>query len=124
MFDKFNEFMRGRYGFDKLGIALIIAGAAVSVIGRLLWLPWLSRLCIVFYILFVLRFVSRKEYARSKENRIFIEFFDNVKEYFNRDRENFNYYTCPVCNTKFRTPKNQAQGYTTKRVCPKCRNEW
>ena len=124
VFGRFSEFMNGRYGFDKLGGALIIAGAALSVLGRLLWMVWLSRLSLVFYVLFILRFLSKKEYARSRENRIFIEFFNNIKDFMSRDRANYNYYTCPVCKTKFRVPKNGAQGYTAKRVCPKCRNEW
>lgn len=124
MYEKYRRFMEGRYGFDKLGGALIITGLAVSVLGRILWLVWLSRLSIVFYILFALRFLSRREYARSRENRIFIGFFDNIKDFFTRDRENYNYYTCPVCRTRFRVPKNSARGYSTRPMCPKCRNEF
>ena len=86
MYEKYRKFMDGRYGFDKLGGALIIAGLAVSVLGRMLWLVWLSRLSIVFYILFVIRFISRREYARSRENRIFINFWSNTKDFFTRDR--------------------------------------
>lgn len=124
MFGRFSEFMNGRYGFDKLGCALIIAGASMSLIGRLFWFIWLIRISLIFYILFLLRFLSKKEYARSRENRIFIGLFNNIKDFMNRDRANYDYYTCPVCKTKFRVPKNRAHGYTAKRVCPKCRNEW
>lgn len=124
MMGKYNEFMQGRYGFDKLGGALIIVSIIISVIGRLLWLRWTGPICAILDLIFLYRFLSRKEYARSRENRIFIEFFENVKEFFSRDRENYNYYTCPVCKTKFRVPKNRTQGYTAKRICPKCKNEW
>lgn len=124
MFEKFKNFMEGRYGFDKLGIALLIIGTVLSILGNIFWMVWLIRLSFVFYLLFILRFLSKKEYARSKENRFFINMSENIKEFFNRDRKNYNYYTCPVCKTKFRVPKNTSQGYTAKRICPKCRNEW
>lgn len=122
--NRFQEFMQGRYGYDKLGLFIIIASIVISMIGRLFFLPWVSPICFVLDIIFIYRFLSRKEYARSRENRIFLELFDRAKDFFSRDRQNYNYYTCPVCKTKFRTPKNRAQGYTSRRICPKCKNEW
>ncbi len=122
--NRFQEFMQGRYGYDKLGLFIIIASIVISMIGRLFFLPWVSPICLVLDIIFIYRFLSRKEYARSRENRIFLELFDRAREFLERDRRNYSYHTCPVCKTKFRIPKNRAQGYTSKRVCPKCKNEW
>ena len=125
MIEKYREFMQGRYGFDKLGMFLLIAAFVISMLSRLLWLPWLYFLTIALDIIFIYRFLSRKEYARRRENRIFMKWFDIVKDYFHRDRQNYNYYTCPVCKTRFSVSKSDSgANYSKKVICPKCRNEF
>ncbi|HIV86400.1 MAG TPA: FYDLN acid domain-containing protein [Candidatus Monoglobus merdigallinarum] len=120
--EKLREFMEGRYGFDKLGLALIVSSFALSLLSRLFRLFFLQYVCIVLDIIFIYRFLSRKEFARSRENRIFLELFDKAADFFSKDRANYRYCKCPVCKTRFSTPKNHAQGFRI--VCPKCGNEF
>lgn len=125
MIERYREFMHGRYGFDKFGLFLIIASCIISIISRLFWLPWLYYLTIVLDIIFIYRFLSRKDYARRRENRIFMEWFESVKAFFQRDRQNYNYYKCPVCKTRFSISKTEGSAnYSKKVICPKCRNEF
>ena len=122
--ESFRNFMQGRYGFDKLGLFIIIASIVLSMLSRLFWLPLLNWMAIILDIVFIYRFLSKKEFARQRENRIFLEKFEQAKEFIHRDRKNYNYYRCPVCKTKSVTPKNQTFGYTSKVICPKCKNEF
>lgn len=119
MIEKFMEFMQGRHGFDKLGLALIIAACAISFLSRLLWLPQLYILTIILDIAFIYRFLSKKDYARTRENAMFVKWFETVKTYLRRDNKNYTYCKCPVCKTQFSVPKNNGGA---KAVCPKCGN--
>lgn len=119
MFEKFRNFMQDRYGFDKLGFALIAAAFIISFLSRLLWIPELYLLTIILDIIFIYRFLSKKTYARSRENQKFNECFQKVKEFISRDRQNYRYCRCPVCKTNFAVPKNSGN---SKAVCPKCGN--
>ena len=122
--ESFRNFMQGRYGFDKLGLFIIIASIVLSMLSRLFWLPLLNWMAIILDIVFIYRFLSKKEFARQRENRIFLEKFEQAKELIHRDRKNYKYYRCPVCKTKFVTPKTHTFGYTSKVICPKCKNEF
>ena len=79
--ESFRNFMQGRYGFDKLGLFIIIASIVLSMLSRLFWLPLLNWMAIILDIVFIYRFLSKKEFARQRENRIFLEKFEQAKRY-------------------------------------------
>ena len=74
--ESFRNFMQERYGFDKLGLFIIIASIVLSMLSRLFWLPLLNWMAIILDIVFIYRFLSKKEFARQRENRIFLEKFE------------------------------------------------
>ena len=76
--ESFRNFMQGRYGFDKLGLFIIIASIVLSMLSRLFWLPLLNWMAIILDIVFIYRFLSKKEFARQRENRIFLEKFEHL----------------------------------------------
>lgn len=123
--EKLRSFMQGRHGFDKLGMFLIIASVVFSLLSRIFWFRPFYWVSIILDIIFIYRLLSTKTFARQRENRIFLEIYDNVKEFFQRDRVNNQYYKCPVCKTKFSVNRNDsANKYSTKIMCPKCKNEF
>ena len=80
LFDKcgnaLRRFMIGRYGSDKLNMALLIAGMAAGLIAAIS--PWLKAafLIISYGLMFwaLYRMLSRQTYKRYQENRKFLHF--------------------------------------------------
>lgn len=131
LFQRFSEFMRGRYGADTLNGFI----AAVSVI---LWIVnvfvfnWTARGIIsVIQLgligLFIFRMLSRNINARSRANRAFLRFYNPVKNWFKlqirkfRERDDYRYVRCPGCKAQLRV-RNQKGKHTVR--CPKCNYEF
>ena len=111
--------MMGRYGSDKLNMAilgiglLLIVVAMINPIGILdLILTGLSY-AMMFWAIF--RTLSRNTYKRYQENRKFLQFFDRLKD---RDHR---YYDCPKCHQVVRVPRGKGKIAIT---CPKCREKF
>ena len=117
MRNKFNRFMMGRYGSDKLNMALLIASVCLSIIGALI--PWIKMVfLIISYALMIwaiCRMLSRKTYKRSQENRKFLQMFERI-----RDKEH-RYFDCPRCRQQVRVPRGKGKISIT---CPKCREKF
>ena len=93
------RFMMGRYGHDRLNMALLIVGLVLSVLSVFVnnWLLDLI-LTIGMYTMLSIslaRCFSRNTYKRYQENRKFLLLMDRIKDRNNR------YYTCPKCREKF-----------------------
>lgn len=114
---KFNQFMMGRYGSDKLNMALLIASVALSIIGAVI--PWLKLVFVVIsyglMIWAIYRMFSRKTYKRYQENRKFLQLFERI-----RDKEH-RYFDCPRCRQQVRVPRGKGKISIT---CPKCREKF
>ncbi len=89
------SFMMGRYGTDKLNMAILGAGVVICLISMFIKAPlvnliltFLSYGC-MFWAIF--RSFSRKTYLRYQENRKFLMMLDQIKD---RDHR---YYDCPRC---------------------------
>ena len=112
-----SRFMMGRYGSDKLNIALLIAGMVIGFLGALS--PWLKVVfMIISYALMVwaiYRMLSRQTYKRYQENRKFLQFFERL-----RDRQH-RYYDCPRCRQQVRVPRGKGKISIT---CPKCKEKF
>ena len=115
----FRQFMTGRYGTDKLGMTLLGAALAMSLLGAFIHNPVTNLLLtlayygLMFWALF--RMFSRNTYARYEENRKFLRFFDRLK-----DREHC-YFNCPKCRQTVRVPRGKGKIAIT---CPKCREKF
>ena len=113
------NFMIGRYGTDKLNMAILSAGLVFCLISAFFDSPKINLLLTaVSYALMIwalCRSFSRNTYKRYQENRKFLQFFDRLK-----DREH-RYYDCPKCRQMVRVPRGKGKIAIT---CPKCRERF
>ena len=108
------NFMSGRYGMDKLNMAILWAGVASSLLSAIVRIQPLN-LSYVLMILAIFRILSRNTYKRYQENRKFLQIFDRLK-----DREH-RYFDCPKCRQMVRVPKGKGKIAIT---CPRCREKF
>ena len=113
------RFMVGRYGTDKLNMALLCAGVVATVISMLIKLPLLNLLLTVisygFLFAVIFRSLSRNTYKRYQENRAYLMLLQRLK-----DREH-RYFDCPRCRQQVRVPRGKGKISIT---CPKCREKF
>ena len=111
--------MLGRYGHDRLNVALLVVGLILTVIsmfvGNKLLVLVTTLLSYVFLILALFRSFSRNTYKRYNENRRFLLMIDRIKDRSNR------YYSCPKCRQTVRVPRGKGKIAIT---CPKCREKF
>lgn len=108
-------FMAGRYGTDKLNIAILGLGVTLCVISLFVRQPVvnliLTLLAYGLMIWVIFRTFSRNTYRRYRENRRFLMFFTKLKDRKHR------YFECPRCRQSTRVPRGKGKIAIT---CPKC----
>ncbi len=115
----YRRFMQGRYGGDKLNIALVWISFGAYIVSLLI--PFAAAklvLMVVYYGLLgwaIFRMLSRNTYKRYQENRKYLQFIDRVK-----DREH-RYFDCPRCRQQVRVPRGKGKIAIT---CPKCKEKF
>ena len=113
------RFMAGRYGTDKLSLAILGAALVLSVISTFLGTSMahlvltLLSYALMYWALF--RVFSRNTYARYEENRKFLRFFDRLKDRSHR------YFNCPKCRQTVRVPRGKGKIAIT---CPRCKERF
>jgi len=111
--------MAGRYGHDRLNMALLIVGLVMSILSMFVDSKLIDLiLTLGSYALLVVSLVrcfSRNTYKRYQENRKFLLLMDQLKDRNNR------YYACPKCRQTVRVPKGKGKIAIT---CPKCREKF
>lgn len=114
-----NSFMTGRYGTDRLNIAILGAGLAASLLSMLISAAPLNlvfwALSYILMIWAIFRSLSRNTYKRYLENRKFLQIFDRVKDRQHR------YFSCPKCRQTVRVPRGKGKISIT---CPRCREKF
>lgn len=113
------RFFAGRYGVDKLNLAILIVGLVFCILGSF-FNNWVLRaVCsLISYVTLILamyRCFSKNTYKRYQENRRFLLKLDALKDRDNR------YFTCPKCHQTVRVPKGKGKIAIT---CPKCREKF
>ena len=107
--------MMGRYGTDKLNMAILGAGLIACIIGMFVhFAPVNLLLTLISYVLMgwaIFRTLSRNTYKRYQENRKYLMFLQRIK-----DREH-RYYDCPRCRQQVRVPRGKGKISIS---CPKC----
>ena len=113
------HFMLGRYGTDKLNMAILGVGVICSVLVMFVRLPVLDlALTVLAYGLMIwaiFRMFSRNTYKRYQENRKYLRFLERLK-----DREH-RYFECPRCRQPVRVPRGKGKISIT---CPKCKEKF
>ena len=113
------RFMMGRYGHDRLNMALLIAGLVMSVLSMFVD-NWLLDLLLTLgsyatLIITLVRCFSRNTYKRYQENRKFLQITGRLKD---RDHR---YFDCPKCRQMVRVPRGKGKISIT---CPRCREKF
>ena len=111
--------MMGRYGHDRLNVALLLVGLILTVISMFVgFAPMVlvtTLLSYGFLFIALFRCFSRNTYKRYNENRRFLVMIDRLKDRANR------YYSCPKCRQTVRVPRGKGKIAIT---CPKCREKF
>ena len=115
----FRRFMMGRYGTDKLNIAILTVGVVVCILGMFASSAWvgllLTALSYGLMILAIYRCFSRNTYQRYRENSRYLRFVERLKDRQHR------YFTCPRCRQPVRVPRGKGKIAIT---CPKCKEKF
>ena len=115
----FRQFMLGRYGTDKLNMAILGMGIVFCLPGIFIKNPALDLLFTFlsygFMCWAIFRSLSRNTYKRYQENRKYLRFLEKIK-----DREH-RYFDCPKCRQVVRVPRGKGKISIT---CPKCREKF
>lgn len=113
------NFMVGRYGTDRLNMAILCVGLVASLLSVLIrFAPMNLALFILSYgMMFwaIFRTLSRNTYKRYQENRKFLQLAGRMK-----DREH-RYFDCPKCRQMVRVPRGKGKISIT---CPRCREKF
>ena len=114
------RFMEGRYGTDKLNMAILCAACAIVLIYTFFVPEGPVRLALwaVSYALMVwaiCRTLSRNTYKRYEENRKVLRFLEQLKD---RDHR---YFDCPRCRQRVRVPRGKGKISIS---CPKCHEKF
>lgn len=113
------RFMMGRYGTDKLNMAILVIGLIASLLAVFVRWPLLNLfLVLLSYGLMgwaLFRMLSRNTYKRYQENRKYLMLIQRFKD---RDHR---YYDCPRCRQQVRVPRGKGRISIT---CPKCREKF
>ena len=129
MLEKLRSFMQGRYGNDQLNIFLIIAGCVTTLL-LTLFIPgklyYLRSLGTVFYIIALIRMMSKNYAKRSAENAKFMQKSEPwrrflMKKISQKQDTTHKYYNCPRCHRTLRVPKGRGKINIT---CPHCSREF
>ena len=112
-------FMAGRYGTDRLNMAILCAGLVASILSMMIPVQPLNlifwAMSYVLMILAIWRSLSRNTFKRYQENRKFLQIFDRIK-----DREH-RYFDCPKCRQMVRVPRGKGKISIT---CPRCKERF
>ncbi|MBR4308312.1 MAG: hypothetical protein IKT58_01820 [Oscillospiraceae bacterium] len=115
----FRRFMYGRYGSDRLNLAMIVMVVALSLLNNLLYIIFRNDLLYSFIsltygallVFSVYRMLSRNHPARRMENQKWMCFCNCLRDRSNR------YFRCPRCKQRVRVPRHKGK---INIRCPKC----
>ena len=123
-YERLQRFLYGRYGTDKLNLALLIFGLILSLIGTLVFWP-VTLLADALYIWALFRTFSRNIPARQLEYAAFLRFWSPIESWLRArkvrfsQRKQYKYFKCPNCRQELRAPRGRGKIEVT---CQKCHN--
>ena len=116
---RLRNFMMGRYGTDRLNMAILGVGLVASLMSVLIkFAPVnLALFALSYGMMFwaIFRTLSRNTYKRYQENRKFLQLTGRIK-----DREH-RYFDCPKCRQMVRVPRGKGKISIT---CLRCREKF
>lgn len=125
--EKMRIWMNGRNGADQLGIASMLTGLVLSLVGSFTRLGLVSFLGFGLYVWTLFRMFSRNLEGRRKENRKYIELTGNAslkaQQFVRRqkNRKEYKYFRCPQCKQLLRLKRGCGEKQIT---CAKCGHQF
>ena len=124
LFQKFQQFMYGRYGGDPFNLVLLGAGLLLSLLGGLLFWP-LTLAADALYIYALFRMFSKNIPARQREYYAFLKVWNPLVGWCKLQRQKwslrktYKYFKCPNCKQQLRAPRGRGNIEVT---CQRCHN--
>lgn len=125
--NKLQRYMQGRYGPDELYKFMLIICLIIIIVNMFVNSIILRALELIIFGLALYRFLSKKKSKRIRENRIYLNVLDKIKNFFTyqkkkyQDRNTHMYKKCPKCKQKIRLPLKKGK-HTVK--CPSCKEKF
>ncbi len=119
----FRNFMMGRYGSDKLNIALLVSSIILTLIAKFPKLGIIAYISYIPLILCIFRMFSRDINRRIQENNKFLKYYNPIERWikgkFNmiKGLKTYKYFKCPNCKQTVRVPRGKGR---VNIICPKC----
>ncbi len=123
----FRKLMSGRYGSDKLNLALLVLSVIIVFVGSIFDSSVVVFIAYAPLILALLRMFSKNIYVRYAENQKFLRFFAPIQAHTDKvvklliGTKTHRYYNCPSCKQMVRVPKGRG---SIEISCPKCQNKF
>lgn len=124
MFNRFRQFMYGRYGNDKLNIALLVLWMLLAFVNLFLRLNAAYYAVSLFFLLVIFyRMLSRDIERRYRENAWFERIWSRVKGSCRlqllkiRQFRTHRFFKCPACRATVRIPRRTGKLTVT---CTRC----
>ena len=115
----FRRFMEGRYGGDKLNMALLWSGVLACLISVLIPVKVIKIIFLVISygltVWAIFRVFSTNTYKRYQENRRYLRLIDRLKDRKHR------HFECPRCRQPVRVPRGKGR---IAIPCPKCKERF
>lgn len=125
--DKISRFMYGRYGNDKLNIALVVLFFVIWFINLFVNSLYLYLLALAVVLWQLYRTMSKSTLKRQKENAFFMRYWSRVSSFFKyqfrriKEIKTNRYRKCPQCKSTLRLPRKSGK-HTVN--CPKCKSSF
>ena len=124
---KLREFMYGRYGTDRLSLALVAGGFVCYTLYVFTRWRILYLFSLVLYGIALFRTLSRNTGKRRTENQRFMNLWYKLKNKWIglkadfEERKTYKHFKCPRCGQKIRIPRGRGK---IEICCPKCSNRF
>ena len=127
LMQKLREFMYGRYGTDRLSLALVAGGFVCYTLYVFTRWRVLYLFSLVLYGIALFRTLSRNTGKRRAENQKFMNLWYKLKNKWIgvkadfEERKTYKHFKCPRCGQKIRIPRGRGK---VEICCPKCSNRF
>ena len=124
MKEKFLNFMKDRYGTDKLNNIILYFAIGFSVVNLFKKNIYFNLISTALLFICLFRAFSKNKRKRAMEQ---IKFFNAISPFYakllkfaSKDRKNYIYFKCKNCKKELRIPRGKGK---IQVICPNCKHE-
>lgn len=127
MKEKFQRFMIGRYGVDRLSLFMTYGGMVLLLALTLTKNNTWSWIPLVLVVLSYVRVFSKNRVKMAAQNQKYLEITSPLRQFFGKMKRRFfggpeyKYFDCPKCRKELRVPKGKGK---INIKCPNCTEEF